>query len=1047
MSSETVGTSARVRAFLGIAPGEERGVALMAAHSFAMGCSTVFFETAASATFLTRFSAAYLPWVYIAAAGVNTVTGTVYARMQQRVSFARLMIGTLWFLLAIVVSVRTGFLLSGVAWVAFAGLVSYRILSSLTDLEYWAVASRIYDVRQAKRLFGLIGTGEVIARIVGAFSVPLVVAIAGVGNLMLLSAVGLVACLLLLRAVLRPVAGIHDPPRAAASVAAGRDARAGIREIVGDRYLALVIGVAVLATFGKYFVDFSFLEQMSTLGNGEAELATFFGIFNGLAQVASLLTRLFVSRPFLHRYGIRVGVVVLPTMHAVCTLATIACGVLGAPERVVFWLVIANQGIYKTFKHPIDNASFKVLYQPLKAAQRLAAQIAVEVIFSPVVVGLAGAVMLLFTAGMTYDPTRFAVVLAINFVAWAVLARSAGRSYARRLVDNLKARVEGNVTLPFDDATTLSVLRSRLASAAPGEVCAALDLLERAAAPDLVDLLVRHVTHAAPLVRAFALERLVVLAPSALRGMRALRGKLASDPMSSVRRAGARAVAISAASAGEDAIAEVAPYLHDRDALVRRAAIAALVELATPAAIEAARTAIRGYAIAAAAADRALAARLAGDHAMPELVAALLDDRAIAVQRAAVAAAGQLDGGAFTDALVARLADPRLADAAVAALAVRGDAAVAVIAPRLAAGPRPPARLVDVLCATRSPAAIAPLRARLDDDTADAELRGRAIAALDALGYTAPTGDATALTVLVRGEVREAAVTLAALRDLGDAGDAVPELALALAGDLAAASRRVFGLLGCVHDRVAVHRVAAHITRGAKDKRAYAQEVLDLMLEPTDRELVSAIVDDAPVVDRLRKLQSQFPQPPLAIDARLRALIDRDARWQRSFTRMLALRAAARRGLVELSAQDGTAMLLIEKVLILKTVPMFAHTSEELLAEVAALFEEVEVHAGDPIFAKGDGGDSMYIVIAGRVRVHDGATELDVLADKEIFGELALLDPQPRSASVTAIDDSRLFRLDGETFSQLMAGNLEMVRGVLHVLCERLRRTSANAAV
>jgi hypothetical protein len=242
-----------------------------------------------------------------------------------------------------------------------------------------------------------------------------------------------------------------------------------------------------------------------------------------------------------------------------------------------------------------------------------------------------------------------------------------------------------------------------------------------------------------------------------------------------------------------------------------------------------------------------------------------------------------------------------------------------------------------------------------------------------------------------------------------------------------------------------VHRVAAHITRGAKDKRAYAQEVLDLMLEPADRELVAAIVDDAPPSERLRRLAALYPQPALDRAARLRAVIDRDARWQKPFTRTLARRAAARRGLVELSPQDQAAMLLIEKVLMLKTVPMFAQTSEELLAEVAALFEEVEVRAGEPIFAKGDGGDSMYIVIAGRVRVHDGATELDVLADKEMFGELALLDPQPRSASVTAIDDSRLFRLDGETFSQLMAGNLEMVRGVLHVLCERLRRTSANA--
>ena len=52
----------------------------MIAHSFFMGCGTVFFETAASASFLSRYPS--LPWVYVAAAGVNTVTGAVYARAQ-----------------------------------------------------------------------------------------------------------------------------------------------------------------------------------------------------------------------------------------------------------------------------------------------------------------------------------------------------------------------------------------------------------------------------------------------------------------------------------------------------------------------------------------------------------------------------------------------------------------------------------------------------------------------------------------------------------------------------------------------------------------------------------------------------------------------------------------------------------------------------------------------------------------------------------------------------------------------------------------------------
>ena len=421
----------------------------MTAHSFAMGCSTVLFETAASATFLVRFPGSYLPWIYIAAAGVNTVTGTAYANVQRRLSFARLMKGTLWFLLALVLSVRTGFAVSNVAWVAFAGLVSYRVLSSLTDLEYWAVASRIYDVRQAKRLFGLIGTGEVVARIVGAFSVQFLVAIGGVSNLMLVSAGALALCLVLVGAVLRPVAGIHAVPEIPRAKDAA-ETRAGLREIAGSRYLALVIGVAILATFGKYFVDFAFLEEMTRLPRGgEAQIATFIGVFNGVAQTLSLLTRVFVSRPLLNRFGIRTGVLVLPIAHAVCAAATVACGVLGAGTGVVFWLVIVNQGIYDTLKHPIDNASFKVLYQPLKAAQRLAAQITVEVIFSPVVVGVAGGVMLLFSAGMTYDPVVFSGVLLGNFVLWALVARSAGRGYKRKLVDNLRARIEGNVALPF----------------------------------------------------------------------------------------------------------------------------------------------------------------------------------------------------------------------------------------------------------------------------------------------------------------------------------------------------------------------------------------------------------------------------------------------------------------------------------------------------------------------------------------------------------------------------------------------------------------------
>ena len=128
------------------APGEERTVVLMLLHSFFMGASTVFFETAASALFLARFGSAALPWVYLAAAVLNTAPGAAYARIQSRVSFSRLMTGTLWFLFVTVGLMRAGLAVSGAAAAVFGLLVWYRVLSILTDLEYWAVAARLPQV-------------------------------------------------------------------------------------------------------------------------------------------------------------------------------------------------------------------------------------------------------------------------------------------------------------------------------------------------------------------------------------------------------------------------------------------------------------------------------------------------------------------------------------------------------------------------------------------------------------------------------------------------------------------------------------------------------------------------------------------------------------------------------------------------------------------------------------------------------------------------------------------------------------------------------------
>jgi sigma-B regulation protein RsbU (phosphoserine phosphatase) len=128
-----------------------------------------------------------------------------------------------------------------------------------------------------------------------------------------------------------------------------------------------------------------------------------------------------------------------------------------------------------------------------------------------------------------------------------------------------------------------------------------------------------------------------------------------------------------------------------------------------------------------------------------------------------------------------------------------------------------------------------------------------------------------------------------------------------------------------------------------------------------------------------------------------------------------------------------------EKVTILRTVNVFARTPGDILAEVATLLEEVEVKAREKIFEKGDLGTSMYVLVAGRARVYDGERTLNYLEKGEVFGEMSALDPEPRSASVMSLEDTRLLRLDQKPLIKLMADRFEVALGIIQVLSQHLR--------
>jgi len=131
---------------------------------------------------------------------------------------------------------------------------------------------------------------------------------------------------------------------------------------------------------------------------------------------------------------------------------------------------------------------------------------------------------------------------------------------------------------------------------------------------------------------------------------------------------------------------------------------------------------------------------------------------------------------------------------------------------------------------------------------------------------------------------------------------------------------------------------------------------------------------------------------------------------------------------------------------LLKQIPLFESMLDSECRYLAALLQRRSLRKGEILFHKGDAGSSFFIIIKGLIkigvsnRIGDEVT-LALLRNGDFFGEMALLDEQPRSADATALEDSLLYVLDRTDFFPFLFQNENAVRSILRALSIRLRRT------
>jgi CRP/FNR family transcriptional regulator, cyclic AMP receptor protein len=131
-----------------------------------------------------------------------------------------------------------------------------------------------------------------------------------------------------------------------------------------------------------------------------------------------------------------------------------------------------------------------------------------------------------------------------------------------------------------------------------------------------------------------------------------------------------------------------------------------------------------------------------------------------------------------------------------------------------------------------------------------------------------------------------------------------------------------------------------------------------------------------------------------------------------------------------------------ERVDRLRRVPMFSGCSEKQLQFIATRVEDVDIPAGRVLTEEGQSGGEFFIILSGNAEVRQGGKVIDEMTTGDHFGEIALLDNGPRTATVVAKTPMRTLVLSPSQFQDVLRQDAEMAVILLHSVTRRLRNTA-----
>ncbi len=477
---------------------------------FFQGVGVAIFNTVAFTFFLQKFDVTELPKVYLFSAVLLWVFGWLYSKVEHAVEIKKLVPGIIIFVAFSILGIRLNFFATDSAWFYFLIFSWYYVIYLLTNLEFWGLAALLFDIRQSKRLFGMIGAGDIPAKIIGYSAVPVFILVLGKENMLYVSFASFLTSLIfyyrLKKAGKLDIHMKHDHVHAAHSNQAPT-VRDFLRGFFGNRMIAMVAALSFIVVTCVTVITLSFYSEIKHEAHSDVQLASFIALFFAGGRVLAIFIRLIFTGRITNILGTKGTLFISPAILSAFLLVIVFLPFFGDHKHAVVYIFGMMAILTEVLKTSLQDPVFLSLMQPLSSNLRLKGHTIVKGVMDPFALAFSG-LMLFSLLQVSHQVNLFLLsyVLISLIVIWVGLIFLVDKEYVRTLVTALNKRYSIGQEINLTDVKTKEVLYNKISTGERGEAIYILNLAERNYAPEHEALILKAYEHPMQEVRMEAIK-------------------------------------------------------------------------------------------------------------------------------------------------------------------------------------------------------------------------------------------------------------------------------------------------------------------------------------------------------------------------------------------------------------------------------------------------------------------------------------------------------------------------------------------------------------